>query len=98
MTCSRAATLFRASASAWPTCFAKHRGSSCDDAETNGGDMTTTSIMTAEELEAMAPDGRRYELIRGELREVAAAGGEHGTLGFEVGAFIRDHAKPRRLG
>lgn len=60
--------------------------------------MVTAKLMTVADFEAMAPDGRRYELIRGELREMAAAGGEHGTIGFEVGAYVWDHVKPRRLG
>src|SRR5688572_30457377 len=36
--------------------------------------QTTMRVITPAELEAMDPDGERYELIRGELREVLGVG------------------------
>ena len=51
------------------------------------------TIVTAEELFSM-PDGERYELVRGELREPKMpTGDEHGSLTFalslEIGSFVR---------
>ena len=60
--------------------------------------MTTTRLMTAEELLKMPDDGRRYELIAGELREVAPAGDEHGSLVTILTALLYDHVRTNRLG
>jgi len=58
--------------------------------------MTTSGLMTADDLMRMEPEpGNRYELIRGELRRMAAAGGRHGEIGFEaglrLGMYVREH-------
>jgi Uma2 family endonuclease len=54
--------------------------------------------MTIEEFAAMGEAEGHFELIRGELREVAAAGGRHGEIGtlfhFRITAFVLE----RRLG
>ncbi len=62
--------------------------------------MTTASgqTVTAEELLRMPDDGFRYELVRGELRKMAPAGEEHGTLSMEIGASLFQHVKARQLG
>ena len=57
--------------------------------------MTTIkTLMTAEDLLAMPDDGKRYELIRGELIEMAPASHEHGRVaerfGRRMGNFIED--------
>jgi Uma2 family endonuclease len=58
--------------------------------------MTATGIrMTADELMRLPDQGKRYELIAGELHEMAPAGGEHGFIGGRmtrrVGAFLDQH-------
>ena len=46
--------------------------------------MTTRTLVTADELLRMPDDGRRYELIEGELIEMAPAGGRHGRVGAKI--------------
>lgn len=50
---------------------------------------------TAEQLLAIPDDGRRYELVEGELRTMTPAGNEHGRIAAElcslVSAFVRKH-------
>jgi Uma2 family endonuclease len=58
--------------------------------------MTATGVkMTAEELLRLPSTGKRYELIAGELHELAPAGGEHGFVGgkavIHLGAFLAQH-------
>src|SRR5947209_4850435 len=49
-------------------------------------------LMTAEELLVLPDDGMRHELIEGELRTMAPAGGPHGRIGsrfsIAVGSYI----------
>ncbi len=42
--------------------------------------MVATQLMTAEMLEVLPNDGRRLELVKGELIELMASGGEHGAV------------------
>jgi Uma2 family endonuclease len=60
--------------------------------------MATTKLMTAEDLEEMAPEEVRYELIRGELQRMAPAGGEHGEVTFEIGRLTGNHVAAHGLG
>ena len=58
--------------------------------------MIATGIrMTADELLRLPDDGKRYELIAGELHEMAPASGEHGYVGGRmarrIGAFLDQH-------
>jgi Uma2 family endonuclease len=58
--------------------------------------MTATGIrMTAEELLHLPDNGKRYELVNGELCEMSPAGGEHGIVGGRalrrVGTFLDHH-------
>lgn len=63
---------------------------------------TTRTLMTAEELFAMPDDGMRHELVRGELRTMTPAGGEHGVvvgnLTSLVGPFVRTHGYGKIFG
>ena len=65
--------------------------------------MTTTAIaiprlLTAADLLALPDDGRRRQLIRGELIEMPPASDEHGLLGDEMGWRIGGFIRQRRLG
>jgi Uma2 family endonuclease len=58
----------------------------------------TTKLMTAEELERLPDDGRRYELVRGVLVEMTPAGGWHGENSSEISWHINSFVRPRGLG
>ena len=61
--------------------------------------MTTrTGPVTAEQLLGRPDDDRRYELVGGELREMAPAGNRHGYLALEVGSELRNYVKANKLG
>ena len=61
--------------------------------------MTTTlQRSTASELFAMPDDGFRYELVKGELRKMSPAGGEHGAIIFNLSALLYNHIKANNLG
>lgn len=60
--------------------------------------MVATKRMTFEEFEAMPNDGKRYELVDGELREMPPAGLQHGDVGSGLNAELRFHVRQRRLG
>jgi Uma2 family endonuclease len=51
--------------------------------------------MTADDLLRMPDDGFRYELVRGELRKMAAAGHRHGRVAINVtlplGQYVQSH-------
>ena len=56
-----------------------------------------TGQATAEELLRM-PGDSRYELIKGELREMPPAGGEHGAVAMDIGTSLNNHVKANKLG
>lgn len=53
------------------------------------------AVSTAEELLDLPDDGYRYELVRGELRQMTPAGYEHGRIAARVArvldAFVSEH-------
>jgi Uma2 family endonuclease len=57
-----------------------------------------TQVITAEELFRMPQDGFRYELVKGELKRMAPAGGEHGTITYDLGFLLGQHVKANNLG
>lgn len=59
---------------------------------------TTIKLTTAAELWEMPDDGFRYELVRGELRMMAPAGGEHGVVIINLAAPLGVHVKANNLG
>jgi Uma2 family endonuclease len=59
--------------------------------------MATTKPWTVEELERDPPEGR-WELVDGELVEMAPSGGEASTVGGTVVYFLNAHVRPRKLG
>ena len=60
--------------------------------------MTTRTLVTAEELLRMPDDGKRYELIEGELIEMAPAGGRHGNIGVRIVGFLFQYIYKTNLG
>ena len=61
---------------------------------------TGTMLKTAFDLLAMAANGggRRYELVRGELQEMAPSGGTHGKIAFSIASIIAAHIRGKDLG
>lgn len=58
--------------------------------------MTTTKmLLTADDLLAMPNDGKRYELIRGELVEIPPTSHEHSRVAMRfsrrIGNFVEEH-------
>jgi Uma2 family endonuclease len=59
---------------------------------------TTVQSMTAADLLRLPADGHRYELIRGELRQMAPAGPTHGRLAMRLAAHLFQHVETHHLG
>lgn len=61
---------------------------------------TETKLITAEGLLLMAPaeTGTRFELVRGELVEIAPAGDRHGSISFTIAAILWTYARGKDLG
>ena len=59
---------------------------------------TTTRPMTADELLDMPDDGFRYELVRGELRKMAPAGHDHGSIAALVAIRLGTYVMEGGLG
>ena len=59
---------------------------------------TTTKLVTAEELFEMPDDGFRYELVEGELRRMAPAGYEHGTVALKLTIPLGQYVEENDLG
>jgi Uma2 family endonuclease len=57
--------------------------------------MTVTRLMTAVDFARLGARGERYELIRGELRDISPVGNEHGRVlircAMYFGAFVLDN-------
>ena len=60
--------------------------------------MTTATTITAEELLLLPYNNLRRELVRGEVREMAPAGEEHGDFAMTTGALLWQHVGTNRLG
>ncbi len=59
---------------------------------------TSTKLMTADELFVMPHDGFRYELVKGVLKEMSLAGGEHGAINVKLMVRLAHHVKINNLG
>ena len=59
---------------------------------------TSTRSVTADDLLRMPDDGRRYELVEGELIGMAPAGGRHGHVAMQIGWRIAEHVVKNGLG
>lgn len=60
--------------------------------------MSTTSRVTAKELSELPDDGRRYELIEGEIREMTPSGGEHGGVAADLHCLLGSYVRQNKLG
>ena len=60
--------------------------------------LETVTTMTADELLAMPSDGYRYELIRGELRQMSPAGSQHGKIAARIGRRLGQFVEENSLG
>jgi Uma2 family endonuclease len=58
---------------------------------------TATKLMTAGELLKL-PDGRRYELVKGELLTMSPAGEEHGAVIMNLAVPLGQYVKENELG
>lgn len=57
-----------------------------------------TRPMTAKELLHLPDDGKRHDLVRGELREMPPAGSEHGHLALRIASRLERHIEANALG
>ena len=55
-------------------------------------------LATAEDLLERPDDGRRYELVEGELIAMTPAGARHGAVAFRLARLLDEHVEARRLG
>ena len=55
-------------------------------------------LTTAEELFELPDDGRRYELVEGELLPMTPAGARHGAVAFRIARLLDEHVEAHRLG
>ena len=60
--------------------------------------MSTSIEMTAEELLAMPRDGKRCELVEGELRVMSPAGNEHGAITVRLTWRLAKYIEQNHLG
>ena len=58
----------------------------------------SSSQMTADDLYKMSHKARRYELLKGELKEMSPAGPRHGRIAMRLGSLIEMHARRNKLG
>ena len=56
------------------------------------------TILTADDLWHLPRDGRRYDLVRGELRTMAPAGADHGSVTNNCAFLLTAHVRARGLG
>jgi Uma2 family endonuclease len=59
---------------------------------------TPAKITTADELYQMPDDGMRYELVRGELRQMNPAGNQHGDITVRITWRLAQYVETNRLG
>src|SRR6201988_3190519 len=59
---------------------------------------TTEKLLTVEEFEQLPDDGKRYELIDGELREMAPTVNWHGEVEINLGTLLHVHVRAQGLG
>ena len=60
--------------------------------------LETVGTMTADELLVMPHNGYRYELIKGELRQMAPAGRQHGRIAATICSRLESFVRNNNLG
>ena len=60
--------------------------------------MVTKTLLTGEDLLRMPDDGKRYELIRGELIEMTPPGETHGKCAARIGRLVDEFVEENDLG
>ena len=60
--------------------------------------MSTTKLMTAEDLWNLPDDGKKYELTHGILVEIMPPGGEHGEISTELLWHLRTYLAQHPIG
>ncbi len=55
-------------------------------------------LVTAEELERLPDDDRRYELVEGRVICMSPVGFQHGRIVMQFGSLLHQHVQPRKLG
>jgi Uma2 family endonuclease len=58
----------------------------------------TSGPMTADQLLRLPPDGRRYELVEGELKVMTPASPRHGRIANTVAFLLTQHVRQHDLG
>ena len=59
---------------------------------------TLKRLFTAEDLFCLSATGRRLELVKGKVYEMAPAGGRHGYSAMNIGVLMGGHVRLHRLG
>ena len=59
---------------------------------------TLKKLFTAEELFHLPTVGRRLELVKGKVYEMAPAGGRHGSIAMNTGIILGSHVRANSLG
>lgn len=59
---------------------------------------TAERLITADDLLKLPDDGCRYELVRGELKQMAPAGHEHGRVAVRFTWRLAQHVEANQLG
>jgi len=60
--------------------------------------MAITRLLTAEDLEELGSDAKRFELYDGVLWEKGAMGQQHGEIEIEISSALHVHVRANRLG
>jgi Uma2 family endonuclease len=60
--------------------------------------VTTSQLITADDLWRMPDDGYRYELVRGELRQMSPAGHQHGRIAINITIPLGQYVRANHLG
>lgn len=56
------------------------------------------TLVTADQLLRLSAQGKRYELVKGELREMAPTGGRHGRVAIRLGGRLNSYVDEHNLG